>query len=291
MTYTIENDILSVTVDAKGAELASVKRKDSGIEYLWQGDAAYWTGRAYNLFPICGRLNDGKYTYRGKIYEMGSHGFVRNSELALAEQTESSLTFRLTDSESTRAIYPFSFDYNVTYILDGNKLVHRYTVKNPGDGELIFTVGGHPGFNVPLDRNSVFEDWYLEFDSSCKPEYIVFSSACLCDGFAPYPLKENRIMPLRHDLFDDDAIFLHNVAAGVTLKSDRSEHGVHVSYPKMNYVGVWHKPKTDAPYVCIEPWRGIPADDSAVDDLETKKEMLRLAPGEVYENDMVITLF
>lgn len=291
MIYTIENDILSVSVDTKGAELASVKRKDNGIEYLWQGDPAYWTGRAYNLFPICGRLNGGKYTYRGKTYEMGSHGFVRNSELTVVEQTPISLTFRLTDSAATREMYPFAFVYDVTYILDGDKLIHRYTVSNPGEDELIFTVGGHPGFNLPLGDDVPFEEWYLAFDAPCKPEYIVFSAACLCDGFAPYPLKDDRIMPLRHDLFDGDAIFLRGTGAGVTLRSDRSSHGVRLTYPDMPYVGVWHKPKTDAPYVCIEPWRGIPADDAAVDDLDTKKEMLKLTPGESYQNDMVITLF
>ncbi|MBO5111154.1 MAG: aldose 1-epimerase family protein [Clostridia bacterium] len=291
MIYSIENEILSVSADTKGGELASVKRKDTGIEYLWQGDAAYWTGRAYNLFPICGRLTEGKYTYRGQTYEMGSHGFVRNSQMTLVEQTERSMTFRLTDSAETMAQYPFSFVFDVTYTLVENKLIHRFTVKNTGDDELLFTLGGHPGFNLPLGDDVPFEDWYLEFDAPCKPEYIVFSAACLCDGYAPYALKDDCVMPLRHDLFDNDAIFLKDTAKGVTLKSDRSTHGVHVAYPDMTHVGVWHKPKTDAPYVCIEPWYGVPSDDGVIDDFSTKRGMLRLLPGETYSTDMEIILF
>lgn len=291
MIYTIENELLSVSADTKGGELSSLKRKDTDIEYLWQGDASYWTGRAYNLFPICGRLTEGKYTYGGKTYEMGSHGFTRGSEMTLVAQTEDSMTFRLTESEETLAQYPFPFVLDVTYTIAENKLIHRFTVKNTGESELIFTLGGHPGFNVPLGDAVPFEEWYLEFDAPCKPEYIVFSPACLCDGYAPYELKKDRVMPLRHDMFDNDAIFLRNTAPGVTLKSDRSTHGVHVLYPDMNHVGVWHKPKTDAPYVCIEPWRGVPSDDGVIDDFATKREMIHLAPGAVYENAMEITLF
>ena len=291
MIYSIENEILSVSADTMGGELASVRRKDTGIEYLWQGDGTYWTGRAYNLFPICGRLTEGKYTYKGKTYEMGSHGFVRNSEMTLIEQTARSMTFRLTDSADTLGQYPFPFVFDVTYTIAENKLIHRFTVKNTGNEDLLFTLGGHPGFNVPLGEDIPFEEWYLEFDAPCKPEYIVFSAACLCDGYAPYALKNDRIMPLRHDLFDNDAIFLRNTAKAVTLKSDRSSHGVRVSYPDMNHVGVWHKPKTDAPYVCIEPWRGVPSDDGVIDDFDTKREMIRLAPNGTYENEMEITLF
>ena len=81
MIYTIFNEFLEVSVSDVGAELMSIRSKADGTEFLWQGDSAFWAGRAYNLFPICGRLTDGKYTYRGKTYEMNLHGFVRKSVL------------------------------------------------------------------------------------------------------------------------------------------------------------------------------------------------------------------
>ena len=77
MIYTIENDSIRVQISDVGAELQSIVGKKDNTEYLWQGDAQYWSGRAYNLFPICGRLTDGKYTYQGKTYEMNLHGFAR----------------------------------------------------------------------------------------------------------------------------------------------------------------------------------------------------------------------
>ena len=77
MNYTLKNDLLTITISDLGGELQSVK--GNGCEYLWQGDPSYWTGRAPLLFPICGRFFDGRYTYAGKTYEMGTHGFLRHS--------------------------------------------------------------------------------------------------------------------------------------------------------------------------------------------------------------------
>ena len=84
---TIKNDFLTASVDTVGAELVSLINKADGTEYLWQGDPTYWTGHAYNLFPICGRLWEGKYTYQGKTYDMNLHGFARKTAFALTEQT------------------------------------------------------------------------------------------------------------------------------------------------------------------------------------------------------------
>ena len=86
MNYIIENQSLMVTVSTLGAELMSIKSKTNGIEYLWQGDEKYWSGRAPNMFPICGRLWDKKYTYLGKEYTMPNHGIARGSELTLKEK-------------------------------------------------------------------------------------------------------------------------------------------------------------------------------------------------------------
>ena len=56
MIYAIENAFLSVSVEDTGAQLKSIFDKTAKTELLWQGDAAFWKGRAYNLFPIVGRL-------------------------------------------------------------------------------------------------------------------------------------------------------------------------------------------------------------------------------------------
>ena len=64
MTHSIFNDILTVEIAEKGAELMSVKSNKDGCEYLWQGDAKYWEDRSPVLFPICSSVADDIYTYR-----------------------------------------------------------------------------------------------------------------------------------------------------------------------------------------------------------------------------------
>ena len=76
----------------------------------------------------------------------------------------------------------------------------------------------------------------------------------------------------------------------VTLKSRTGKKYIRIEYPDMNYLGLWHAPKTEAPYLCIEPWTSVPAYDSEVDDLETKRDMLRLEAGETYKNSYTIAI-
>ena len=162
MLYTIENERLRVTLKSFGGEPISIYGKATACEYLWQGDAAYWAGQAPVLFPICGRLLDGYYTYEGKRYEMNLHGFARKMEMAVEEKTDTSITFRLTDNEESRRQYPFSFVYRVRYTLSGDTLEVAYSVENTDEKTLIFAFGAHPGFNVPLG-NDKFTDYKIVF--------------------------------------------------------------------------------------------------------------------------------
>ena len=97
-------------------------------------------------------------------------------------------------------------------------------------------------------------------------------------------LEEGRILRLKHELFDDDAVVLKNMASEVTLKSHKTKSTVTVSYPNMPYLGLWHMPKTDAPYLCIEPWTSLSARKGVVEDLSCQSDLIRLAPGDEYKN-------
>ena len=279
MLYTLQNEQLTVTLSDLGAEVVSVKGA-SGCEYIWQADPKYWAGKAPLLFPICGRLTEGRYTYGGKTYEMNLHGFCRKTVFAGEKLSDSAVRFTLSDTEETRAIYPFSFALTVDYTLEGNTIYSSLTVENTGKELLPVTMGLHPGFNVPLDTGS-FEDWYVEFSEPCSPDKLIFSDTCYLTGKkVAFPLENGRRLLLRHDLFDNDAIFLSRAGQTVTLRSDKSERSVVFSFPEFPYLGFWHAPKTDAPYVCIEPWCGLPAYDGEIDDFATKCDLFRLSAGD-----------
>ena len=158
--YTLHNDTLTVALDACGAVLHSIVK--DGAEYLWQGNAKYWARRDANLFPYVGRLTDGQYLLDGKTYPMTIHGFCIGTDFAVTEQTESSIRFTLRSNEKTLSMYPFHFTFHVCYTLRGNQIRKTCLVENRDSREMYFGIGGHPGFNVPLNGEGSFEDWELE---------------------------------------------------------------------------------------------------------------------------------
>lgn len=290
MLITIENDFLSLTVDTLGAQMMSIRSAD-GCEYLWQGDPEFWADRSPTLFPFIGRLMDKSYTFHGKPYTMGIHGFAAEAEFSPDEQTETKLVLSLSSSIATLVLYPFDFTLEITYELKGSSIVVASRVRNQSGETMPFSLGGHPGFRVPLDDGEKFEDYYLEFSESCRPDRILFTTDILVSSqTAPQPLEGGRVLPLTHGLFDEDAIILKNMAREVCLKSHVSRRSVTVSYPDMAYVGFWHWPRKDAPYVCIEPWTSLPGRDGVAEEITCRSDMIHLAPGRTYENIWTITI-
>ncbi|MFI3208000.1 MAG: aldose 1-epimerase family protein [Eubacteriales bacterium] len=284
MKYTMANTDLKVLINSKGAEIQSITDKD-GMEYLWQGDAAYWKGQAPNLFPFIGRLTEGQYSVANENYKMPNHGFMKLSEFQVKEQKEDKIVFSLNSNEVTKEQYPFDFEVCVVYQLEGKKIGISYVVENTGDTNMYFAIGGHPGFNIPLDEAVCFEDYYLEFSAVSNPKLIGLSDDCYVTGNdVPYALKDDNKILMQHNLFDRDAIVLKEMCKEVTLKSDKGNRQVTVTYPDMNYLGIWHMPKTDAPYVCIEPWTSLPSRKDVIEDLQTKEDMIELPAEEMYVN-------
>jgi galactose mutarotase-like enzyme len=280
MIYSIENEFISAKIDEKGAELISLKLKDDGCEYIWQGDEKYWTGHSPIMFPICGRLVDGKYTYRGKEYELGCHGFARHMNFELVGASDNEITLSLASSEQTKAEYPFDFVLFVSFSLSGKSLSVKYKVVNNDSKNLIFTVGAHPAFNVPLTKGESFDDYYVEFENECDAVNLALSARCFCDGnddlFTQGALKS---INLSHSLFDNDAIFLYNTSKKASLLSKKSKKSVTMTFDNFKYLGLWHKPQSDAPYICIEPWCGCPDFEGTDHALEGKPDMIHMPSG------------
>lgn len=283
MLYTIKNSEISVTVSDRGAELHSIKGA-GGTEYLWQGDPAYWEDRSPNLFPYIGRMIGKQYEYQGKVYPMEIHGFALSTDLVPVKHTDTELVFQLKSSPETLKQYPWEFLFSVAYSLNGNQLDIVFTVENKDASTMLFAVGGHPGFCVPLSEGECFEDYRLRFDETCSPQRILFTKDCFVAGAESYPLSGGDSIPLHHSLFDEDAIVLKNTSKTVILESKKGGRSVAVSFPQMDYIGFWHAPKTDAPYVCIEPWSSLPSAKGTKTVWEDQQDLLKLEPGAVYTN-------
>lgn len=287
--HTIENDYLRVTASEKGGELKSVYDKKAQRELLWQGDDRYWGDSAPNLFPYIARLTEEKYTYQGQSYEMKIHGFVMYSVLTCTE-TEQELCFELKSNETTRQEYPFEFVYRVRYQLNDADLKVIYEVENQDSKKMYFGIGGHPGFQVPFVDGTEFEDYYLEFGNDVKPLRVQFSNDCFVLEKEEYQELADGALSLKHNLFDEDAIVLEQTGGHVALKCRKSPASISVKYENMRYVGFWHCPRTEAPYVCIEPWSSLPSRKNIVEDLERQEDLNSLMPGETYQNTFCITI-
>ena len=289
MEYSIRNDELQLVLSDIGAELQSVQK--DGREYLWNANPQYWPEHSPLLFPCVGRFTDGKYRLNGREYEMEIHGFARKCFYHVAEKEAEKITFELRDSAETYQIYPYHFILWVTYQLKNNTIQITYRVCNDSPDTMYFGIGGHPGFRVPLDERLTFSDYCLEFSGMSFPERIGHTPACFLSGIdKEFPLEDHRILRLSHEMFDQDAIVLRNMADEVTLKSEKGTRQVTVSYPHMPYLGLWHAPRTEAPYICIEPWTSLPSRQDIVEEWKYKSDLIRLASRKQYVNTWSITI-
>ena len=288
--HELQNDFLSIQVKQVGAELVSLKNKETGIEHIWQGNPEFWTGQAPNLFPVIGILKDGKFMYENKEYTMPKHGFVRHNEhIQLKEKTTDKLVFQLDYSEETLAIYPFKFRFEISFQLNGKSLSVNHQISNLDDKPLYFSLGGHPAFNAPISTNEVYEDYYLEFDRKMNLRtYLLNENGLVSDTTEGILDNEDKIR-LHKDLFIDDALIFKNIPSKkVSLKSKNSGSVLSVEYKDFKNLGVWAKP--GAPYVCIEPWLGIADVEDTDHNLKTKEGIESLAVGKDFQASYTIDI-
>ena len=311
MIYTLRNSEMEVQVSSKGGELVSMKDADQ-TEYIWSGDATYWKRHAPQLFPCIGRLTNNQYRMDGALHEMGQHGFLRDYELTKVEseeqagaetvrdaagqagaeaETVTSLHLQLQSDTSTRQLYDRDWTVDIFYSLCGKTLSVRFQVRNCDTRTMRFGYGIHPGFNVPLNPALRFEDYRLDFHEVSTPKQMELTEHyTISGGMHDYALAEGRYLPLQHSLFDHDAIILKDMPHTVTLGSQKDEKKVTVTFPDMPYLGIWHAPETDAPFVCIEPWSSLPSTDSVIDEFETKPDFITVEPEETYTNSWSISI-
>jgi galactose mutarotase-like enzyme len=277
----IRSDEILVEASTKGAELLSIKGA-GGLEYLWQGDPAFWPRRSPLLFPIVGALPGGSYVYAGKSYSLGNHGFVRDLEFSLKHEGSDSLLYELFSDDSSLALYPFRFELAVSYAVQGPILEVGYEVTNADDKRMPFSIGAHPAFRAPLMPGERREDFDLVFEKSETVDRHYLNSDNLLTGESEGFLRGSSGVPVTNFLFDRGAIVLKDhVSRRVTLKSRVSGRFVELRFPDFPQLGIW-SPKGDCPFVCIEPWFGVMALAGSPQDLERKEAVLFLDPGDTF---------
>lgn len=278
--YSISNKGISVSVNSLGAELISLKKDN--IELLWQSDKAIWPRYAPVLFPIVGKVKNDQYSYKDSIYKLTQHGFARDKEFILTEQSETILEFELTANDETLKIYPFHFSFRIRYEMQNSTLQVEYIVFNPDKDDLLFSVGAHPGFNCKRVSGESLNDFYLEFEG--KNELIIekLSDGLLSSETSVLKLSAGKLQ-LSTSLFDNDALVFKNTQIGsVKLCSSRSKQQITMNCKDWPYFGIWTKKGSDA-FVCLEPWHGITDTKQSLGDLTAKEGIIELKQNGKFE--------
>jgi galactose mutarotase-like enzyme len=283
----LENDFLKVTISSKGAEIHSIINKADSTEYMWQANPDVWAFHAPNLFPVVGGLKDNTLNVNGQAYTLNRHGFARHVVYRRIESTPVHAIFEYRYDKETLKVYPYKFEFQVIYYLEGKRLRISYKVINMDTGKIYFSVGAHPAFNVPFTAGESFEDYYLEF---AEAETLITHQSGddgLLSGNTNVVATQDNRLPLSRALFVNDALIFKNIKSrAVTLKSSKSDKQVKVSYPNFDFLGIWTK--GDAPFICIEPWLGVSDTAGEAKDISQKEGIQELKNGHVFETDYCI---
>jgi len=290
MIHTITNNTLTVSIAEKGAELQSIINNNTGIDYMWNADPAFWSKKSPVLFPIVGGLLDNAYTYEGNTYHLNRHGFAREAPFKVTAKGADNITFTIVDSEETLKNYPFNFSFSVTYTLMGSTVNVTYSVSNKDDKPMWFSVGGHPAFKVPVAEGTSFNDYYLEFSQTETAGRWPLSAGGQVETFTTPVLDNTNTLPLTKELFYQDAlVFKHLKSTSISIKSKATAHGLTVTFNGFPYMGIWNF--KDANFVCIEPWCGIADSVNTTGVLQEKEGINELAPGDTFERTWSVAVF
>ena len=268
---TLTNGLLTAKIDTHGAHLRSLTK--NGKELLWQGDAENWEGTAPVLFPICSNLKNGVYKYNGKQYSMPSHGFASRIDFEAELLSQNSARFTACHSPQTLEMYPFEFKLEVTFTLEQSSLVTTYSVTNPSNADMYFSIGAHEGYNCPEG----IENYEVRFN---KTESF---DACVLEGnILGYNkdkiLPDGKCISLKPDYFTVDAIILEHINSDeVSLVNKTTGDTITVTVGDFPNLLIWTVP--GAPFVCLEPWYGFPDYVDTDGDFTKKHSIIKLASG------------
>jgi galactose mutarotase-like enzyme len=280
--YYKEFEGIRIAVNSKGAELKSMATHNR--EYIWPGDEKYWGKSSPVLFPFVGAMKDGNYIYNEKKYLMGRHGFARDKEFEMVEEGRDFIKFMLKSQDESLKIYPFEFEFYITYILYIDRIKIRYEVRNIGEGDMYFSLGAHPAFVL----DGEIDEYRIRFSEKENLDLYKINGVCI-DPISEKYLIENNIIDLNKKIFENDALVFNKFKSdSLFIEKKNGEKLLEVTLKGFPWLGIWAP--VGAPFVCIEPWFGVADFDNHDGKLENKVGINRLENGKTFEVDFDIVV-
>lgn len=283
MQVILENESLRVAINHFGAEVASIVKKSTGAEYMWNADPAFWKRSSPVLFPFVGSLKNKEFLYEGTAYPVGQHGFARDMEFTVLSESEQEAWFFLEADEETRKKYPFCFRLEIGYRLTGSKVEVLWRVKNQDQKTMYFSIGGHPAFLCPLDQGQKQTDCYIKFDTDQNLTYSLVNGNGLVEKEDNVLDIQGGVMAIDEHLFDHDALIIEGRQAKcVSLCTPEKKPYLTVRFDAPLF-GLWSPTGKHAPFICIEPWYGRCDKANFSGSLDEREYGNSLEPGEIFE--------
>lgn len=209
---------LKIEVANRGAELTSIKFNEK--EMLHDGKK-YWDRTSPVLFPMVGRLRDNKTIINEQTYEIPQHGFAKDMEFELIQDTDNAKVYMTKSNEETLKMYPFKFELYIAYIIDEDRLTVKYKVINKDEKDMLFGIGGHPGFKLDLKQ----EEYYFQLEKKEKKvEFMEVDGQYISNEPSKNLLRDDKIIDIEEDSFINDAIMIKNFKSKtITLKQKEDD--------------------------------------------------------------------
>ncbi len=287
----LENELLKVELNPKGAEIIAIVGKNDDTNYMWRRDASLWGSSAPILFPIVGAVTNDTYRIGKDTYHLTQHGFARHNEFATNLISDTKLEFVLESNETIKEQYPYLFRLTVTYELIANSLKCTCKVENIDQQAIYFQIGGHPAFACPFHEGESSDSYYLEFSEFETLEQKVLKPAERCMSWETRPFFENeRRIFVRQSLFANDAIVLKNFKSKtVSLKSIDHDKAIHVTMNGFDHVGLWAS-KHVGGLIAIEPWVGHIDYEGFTGEFKEKESIVELEEASSYSVDFTVSI-
>jgi galactose mutarotase-like enzyme len=270
---TLTHGQARATIALKGAEARTWRV--AGRDLLWRGDPAIWADISPILYPVVGWTRDGE-RVGGRHYALGLHGFARFETFRVAASQPDFVRMTLSDTERTRAVYPFAFRLAVEYRLGNDGLAMTLEVVNPGANRAPYACGLHPGFRWPIG-GAGREGALVRFEREERSEVPANAPGGLVSKTMKSVPLNGRDLPLSDALFANDAVCFLNCASRSLAFVDASGASITMEFPDFQHAALWTRP--GAPFICLEAWTGYSDPEGFEGDLFDKPSMRVLEPG------------
>jgi galactose mutarotase-like enzyme len=287
MPINLENDQIKVVLSTYAGQIESIINKRTGNEHWWPYDQQWWPRRTSICFPICGGLVDEEYTYQGKTYRLPMHGFLREKEFRITEQSSNRVVMEYVANEETKAYYPFEFRFILTQEINDNEFKVVYTVENTGKDDLYYAVGSHYTYKVPIIPTEEQEDYLYRFGTAQKGGKFILENGLVVGKTDDIFSGSDRLMI--GGLFENGSTILDLAEINshyIQIENTKGTAYTRVAFDGFSYCVLW-APKGRSPFACIEPWTGLPDLNK---DLTKKMGIIKLKSGMQKNHQQMITV-